>query len=242
MFYLKLAWRNILRNKRRTIIASIAIGVGLASMILTDGIMIGMKDNLVDSATSTLLGEAQIHHKDFRHTQDVEKTIINKSEILKDLEKDSSVERFSERVITLGMITSPSTAESVIVYGINPESDSYLSKIDDRIREGSYFEDGGDREIVIGSKLAEVLEVSLGDRIVITVAQAFGGDLSQEMFLIGGIYHFNVKEMDNGMVFIRKEKAQEMLNIGKEIHEIAVKFTGIRMAEDKKLPFWSKYG
>ncbi|MCK5223116.1 MAG: ABC transporter permease, partial [Candidatus Aminicenantes bacterium] len=60
MFYLKLAWRNILRNKRRTIIASIAIGVGLASMILTDGIMIGMKDNLVDSATSTLLGEAQI--------------------------------------------------------------------------------------------------------------------------------------------------------------------------------------
>ena len=242
MFYLKLAWRNILRNKRRTIIASIAIGVGLASMILTDGIMIGMKDNLVDSATSTLLGEAQIHHKDFRHTQDVEKTIINKSEVLKELKKDNSVDKFSERTLSLGMITSPSTAESVLVFGIDPDSDKYLSKIDDRIREGSYFGNGGKREIVIGSKLAEVLEVSLGDRIVITVAQAFSGDLSQEMFLIGGIYHFNVKEMDNGMVLIRKERAQEMLNIGKEIHEIAVKFTGIRMAEDKKLPFWSKYG
>lgn len=242
MFYLKLAWRNILRNKRRTIIASIAIGVGLASMILTDGIMIGMKDNLVDSATSTIMGEAQIHHKDFRFTQDVEKTITKKSAILNELKKDNSVERYSERILTLGMITSPSTAESVIVFGIDPDSDRYLSKIDDRIREGSYFGSGEDREIVIGSKLAEVLEVSLGDRIVITVAQAFNGDLSQEMFLVGGIYHFNVKEMDNGMVFIRKGKAQEMLNLGEEIHEIAVKFTGIRMAEDKKLPFWSKYG
>lgn len=242
MFYLKLAWRNILRNKRRTIIASIAIGVGLASMILTDGIMIGMKDNLVDSATSTLLGEAQIHHKEFRHTQDVEKTIINKNEIIKELKEDNSVANFSERTVSLGMITSPSTAESVVVFGIDPESDNYLSKIDDRIRDGSYFGDGGKREIVIGSKLAEVLEVSLGDRIVITVAQAFTGDLSQEMFLVGGIYHFNVKEMDNGMVFIRKERAQEMLNIGNEIHEIAVKFTGIRMAEDKNLPFWENYG
>ncbi|MCK5222890.1 MAG: ABC transporter permease, partial [Candidatus Aminicenantes bacterium] len=156
--------------------------------------------------------------------------------------KDNSVDKFSERTLSLGMITSPSTAESVLVFGIDPDSDKYLSKIDDRIREGSYFGNGGKREIVIGSKLAEVLEVSLGDRIVITVAQAFSGDLSQEMFLIGGIYHFNVKEMDNGMVLIRKERAQEMLNIGKEIHEIAVKFTGIRMAEDKKLPFWSKYG
>ena len=80
-FYLKLAWRNILRNKRRTIIASIAIGVGLASLILTDAIMIGMKNNLVRSATSTLLGEAQIHHKDFRLTQDVEKTVNSPEKI-----------------------------------------------------------------------------------------------------------------------------------------------------------------
>ncbi|MEN8222570.1 MAG: FtsX-like permease family protein [Acidobacteriota bacterium] len=242
MFYLKLAWRNILRNKRRTIIASIAIGVGLASLIVTDGFMIGMKNNLVDSATSTLLGEAQIHHKDFRQSFDVEKTILNKEEVFANLMKDPDVETFSERVISLGMITSPSTAESVIVYGIDPMNDKNLSKIDNRIDRGTYFEESIGREIVIGSKLAEVLEVSLGDRIVITVAQAFGGDLSQEMFRVSGIYHFNVKEMDNGMVFIRKEKAQKMLNLEDKIHEIAVKFTNIRSAEDKKIPFWNKFG
>ncbi len=240
-FYLKLAWRNILRNKRRTIIASIAIGVGLASLIITDGIMIGMKNNLVESATSTLLGEAQIHQKEFRLTRDVEKTIIAKDKITAKLKKDPFVAAYSERVVSLGMITSPSTAESVVVYGIDPENERELSKIDDRIVEGTYFGEDRDREIVIGTKLAEVLEVTLGDRIVITVAQAFGGALSQEMFRISGIYHFDVKEMDNGFAFIRKDKAGTMLNIGSNIHEIAVKFSDIRMAENKNFSFWEEY-
>ncbi len=242
MFYLKLAWRNILRNKRRTIISSIAIGIGLASLILTDGIMIGMKNNLIDSATSTILGEAQIHHKDFRQSQDVEKLIIKRDEIRSKLKNDTNVKYFSERVLSLGMITSPATAESVVVYGINPDQDKNLSKIDDKINKGDYFNNGENSEIVIGIKLAEVLEVDIGDRIVLTTAQAFNGELSQEMFRVSGIYRFNVKEMDNGMVFVRSKVLQKMLNVGDGIHEIAVKFNNIRMAEDKKLPFWSEYG
>ena len=240
-FYLKLAWRNILRNKRRTIIASIAIGVGLASLILTDGLMIGMKNNLVESATSSLLGQAQIHNKDFRISRDIEKTIVAKDDITRKLESDPLVAAYSERVVSLGMITSPSTAESVIVYGIDPETEKELSKIDDRIIKGTYFGENKGREIIIGSKLAEVLEVTLGDRIVITVAQAFGGDLSQEMFRVSGIYHFDVKEMDNGFAFIRKDKAGTMLNIGNNIHEIAIKFSDIRIAEKKDLSFWGEY-
>ncbi len=240
-FYLKLAWKNVLRNKRRTIIASIAIGVGLASLILTDAFMIGMKNNLVNSATSTLLGEAQIHSKNFRISQDVEKTILKKDEVIKELNSDREVQSFSERVVSLGMITSPLTAESVILYGIDPEKDKYLSKIDDRIDKGTYFGNVGNREIIIGSKLSEVLEVSIGDRVVVTVAQAFSGDLSQEMFRISGIYRFNVKEMDSGMIFVRKKRAQEMLNLGDEIHEIAIKFNNLRFAENKKNIFWEKY-
>ena len=74
-FYIKLAWRNILRNKRRTIIASIAIGIGLASLIMTDAVMKGMNSNMIKSATSSFMGEAQIHGSDFRETREVEKTV-----------------------------------------------------------------------------------------------------------------------------------------------------------------------
>ena len=139
------------------------------------------------------------------------------------------------------MITSPSDVSSVLLVGIVPETERKLSKFDDTIRDGHYFKGNNERDIVIGSKLAEILEVELGDRIVLTVAQAKSGDLSQEMFRISGIYHFDIKEMDTGMAFIRINKAQEMLGIGKGIHEIAVKFKNFEYALQDNIPFWKKY-
>ncbi len=240
-FFIKLAWKNVLRNKRRTIIASIAIGIGLAALIVSDGVIIGMKKSLIDSATSTLLGEAQIHHKDFRLSQDVEKTIEDPEGIEHNLKLEQKVSNFSKRVISFGMLTSPSNVESVVIYGINPDKDKFLTKIDENISEGSYFGGKNPRDIVIGEKLANVLEAGIGDRVVITVAQAFTGDLSQEMFRISGIYRFGIKEMDNGMAFIRLNTAQKMLNLAGKIHEIAITFTEMNFAEKKDAEFWKKY-
>jgi ABC-type lipoprotein release transport system permease subunit len=240
-FDLKLAWRNIFRNKRRTFIAGTAIGVGLAAMIFTDALMIGMKDNMIRSATKSFLGEGQIHCEGFRLTQDVKKTINNLDGIISHLKKEDAVERFSLRAVSFGMITSPANVSSVIVYGIQPSSEKDLSQIDNVIKEGGYFKGDGGREIVIGSDLAELLEVGLGDRTVLTVTQAESGDLAQEMFRVSGIYNFNVKEMDTGMAFVRLSKAQEMLGIGKNVHEIALKFKDIHFASQAENPFWSEY-
>ncbi|MCP4584016.1 MAG: hypothetical protein GY839_20585, partial [candidate division Zixibacteria bacterium] len=79
--YIKLAWRNMFRNKRRTFIAGTAIGIGLAAMILSDAFMIGMNENLIKSATKSFLGEAQIHQNEFRDTFEVEKTINNLDDV-----------------------------------------------------------------------------------------------------------------------------------------------------------------
>ena len=125
--------------------------------------------------------------------------------------------------------------------GIDPESEKFLSQIDEAVQEGSYFEGDNERDIVIGSELAELLEIELGDRIVVTVAQAETGDLSQEMFRISGIYHFNIKEMDVGFAFARLPKTQEMLGIGSSVHEIAIKFKDMTFALEKDSPFWERY-
>lgn len=70
---IKLAWRNGLRNKRRTFLAGTAIGVGLAALIFVDGLMIGMGESLVKSATDTFMGQAQITYEGFTDTFEVEK-------------------------------------------------------------------------------------------------------------------------------------------------------------------------
>jgi ABC-type lipoprotein release transport system permease subunit len=243
--YFKLAWRNLFRNKRRSFIAGAAIGMGLASLIFVDALIIGMERNMVKSATSSFLGEGQIHREGFRETQDAALTINRLDEIVAGLQQEALVSHFTRRVMAFGMITSPANLSAISLVGIDPATEPYLSQIDEAITEGEYFTGGGERDIVIGSKLAEILEATLGDRVVVTVTQvgdsARAGDLSQEMFRISGIYHFNIQEMDVGMAFIRLEKAKHMLALDGGVHELAIKFTDTKHGRNNDLFFWNKY-
>ena len=241
LILIKLAWRNIFRNKRRTLIAATAIGIGLAALIFVDALMIGMADNMVRTATASFLGDAQIHRVGFRDAQEVSLTIQALDEVTEGLAKEGIVEHFTQRTFVPGMITSPANVSAIALVGVHPPTEKLLSQIDDAITEGVYFEDDSSRDIVIGAKLAEILEIGLGDRVVVTVAQAETGDLSQEMFRISGIYYFVDEEMNAGMAFVRIEKAREMLGIGNAAHEIAIKFTSIAYSQDPTLPFWEVY-
>ena len=241
MILIKLAWRNIFRNKRRTLIAATAIGIGLAALIFVDALMIGMSENMVRTATGAFLGDAQMHRRGFRDAQEVSLTIQALDEMTENLAKETIVEHFTQRTLASGMITSPANVSAILLVGVHPPTEKFLSQIDDVITEGAYFEGDNSRDIVIGAKLAEILEIGLADRVVVTVAQAETGDLSQEMFRISGIYNFAGEEMNSGMAFVRIEKAQEMLAIGREAHEIAIKFTTIAYAQDPTLPFWETY-
>jgi ABC-type lipoprotein release transport system permease subunit len=238
---LKLAWRNLFRNKRRTFIAGTAIGIGLAAMIFVDALWEGMEENMIRTVTATFTGEAQIHTEGFRETQEVERTIKQQERIIAGLKKEPAVERFTLRAMSPGMISSPANLNAVLLVGVQTETEREISRIDEAIVRGKFFAGDDPQNMLIGSKLAELLDVDVGDRVVITVAQAETGDLSQEMFRISGIYQFNTDEMDKGMAFVRLEKAQEMLNIDKAVHEIAIDFTNREFARDEQNPFWAEY-
>ena len=237
----KLAWRNIFRNKRRTIIASTAMGIGLAALIFVDAFWLGMEQNMIKTATASFLGEAQIHREGFRGEREVSLIIRALDELTANLAEEPIVGHFTQRTLAPGMITSPANVSAINLVGVYPPTEKFLSKVDDAITEGAYFEGDNSRDMVIGTKLAEVLEVGLVHRVVVTVAQAKSGEISQEMFRISGIYHFADEEMNRGMVFVRIDKAQQMLAIGNGVHEIALKFTSLAYAQDSALPFWGAY-
>ena len=241
MILVKLAWRNIFRNKRRTLIAATAIGIGLTALIFIDAFMIGMEETMIRTATASFLGDAQIHREGFRDAQEVSLTIQALGSVTESLTKEEIVAHFTQRTLASSMITSPANVSAISLVGVHPPTEKFLSLIDDAITEGAYFEGDNSRDIVIGAKLAEILEIGLGDRVVVTVAQAESGELSQEMFRISGIYHFADAAMNSGMAFVRLEKAQEMLAISKDVHEIAIKFTSIAYSQETTLPFWDTY-
>lgn len=247
-FYLKLAWRNLFRNKRRSFIAGTAIGTGLAALIFVDALVLGMERNMVKSATGSFLGEGQIHRAGFRATQEVSLTVNHAEDVLHRLEHEPAVAHAAPRVLAFGMLTSPANVSAITFVGIDPQREPPLSQIDEVLITGGYFSGRHSRELIIGSKLAELLEVGLDDRVVLTAARAAdagrhaeSGDLAQEMFRVSGIFHFNIRELDAGMVFIRLEQAQQLLGLAGGVHEIALKFTDTRFARDERNPFWQKY-
>ena len=241
LIFVKLAWRNIFRNKRRTLIAATAIGIGLTALIFTDAFMIGMEENLIRTATASFLGEAQIHRQGFRDEQEASLTIQALEEVETHLAEEAIVQNFTKRVLAFGMITSPANVSAINLVGVHPQTEKPLSLVDEAITEGVYFEGENSRDILIGAKLAEILEIGLGDRVVVTLAQAESGDLSQEMFRVSGIYRFADEGMNSGMAFVRIHKAQEMLAIGNDAHEIAIQFTSLAYAQNPDLEFWETY-
>ena len=238
---LRLAWRNIFRNKRRTLIAGTAIGIGLAAMIFVDALWEGMEENMIRTVTDTFIGEAQIHAEGFRVTREVERTIRQQEQVIADLRNEPEVARFTLRVMSPGMISSPANLSAIQMIGVQPETERKISRIDEAIVKGDFFSGDSPQSLVLGGKLAELLEVDIGDRVVVTVAQAETGDLSQEMFRVSGIYRFNTDEMDNGMAFVRLSKAREMLGLGAAVHEIAIYFTNRGFAREEQNPFWEKF-
>ncbi len=230
-----------MRHKRRSVIAATAMGIGLAALIFADALWLGMERNMVKTATASFLGDGQIHREGFSDEQAVDLTINHLDAVVANLRRDDIVAHFTLRTFAFGMITSPATVAAVNLVGVEPSTERYLSQIDDAIIEGAYFGGSNSRDIVIGEELVERLEVGLNDRVVVTMAQAGSGDLSQEMFRVSGIYRFADEGMNSGMAFIRLGKAQQMLALGAGAHEIALKFTDSISAEDQNLLFWKTY-
>jgi ABC-type lipoprotein release transport system permease subunit len=200
-----------------------------------------MEESMLESATDSFMGEAQIHRDGFRESLEVEETVVDPEGVLKALAEEPIVSHFTPRTLALSMISSPANMSTVTLVGIAPRTEPDLSEIDEAMVEGRYLEPGAAGQLLIGRKLAELLEVELGDRIVITAAQAHTGDLSQELFRVSGIYHFNVDELDRAMAFIHIEKAQAMLGLPGDVHQVAIKFIDRHYAGQLDLPFWARF-
>ena len=229
MLIIKLALRNLFRNTRRTLLTVLLIGCSLSALILTDAVLLGMDDVMIESLTKTLSGEAQVHRQGFTDNYDVDLYMPESASIESQLENDPSVAAYASRVISGGMISSSYNVGAGIIYGVDADQERHLSKLAAAITLGHYLEDAND--ILIGEPMAELLEIKLGDRVVITQAEANTGELSQALFRVAGIFKFGVRELDSNIVFINISQARKILGIKQGSHEIAILFHDVSSAD-----------
>lgn len=240
MLLLKLAWRNLFRNVRRTVLTVMLVGFSLVALILTDGIMIGIQESMVGTITETLAGEAQIHRRGFLDDMDDELYITDPDPIIERVSANEAIAAYAPRVLSAGMITSPYNIAGGLIYGVNADREVSISKIKRAIVEGDYLS-GSTRQILLGKPMVELLEVSLGDRIVVTVSEVETGEISQELFRLSGIIEFGVPAMDEGLAFINLDVAQRLVGLDEGIHEIAVRFKNPEDAKNRDHAFYREF-
>ena len=194
---------------------------------------------MVGGITHTLEGEAQVARKGFRNDFEVEYTIDDPASVVSQLKENKGLKGFGPRVIIGGMIASSYNTTGSLVYGVNAKQELKVSRISEAIIEGQYLS-GEPREILIGKPMAELLEVELGDRLIITAATVDTNEITQELFRLSGIFEFGPEEMDKNLVFINLVKAQSVLGMQDNLHQIALRFIDPEDAKNKELPLFKQ--
>lgn len=216
---LRMAWRNVLRNPRRTAIVTAAVTVGIAGTALTMGLNNGMVVQMVETAIATELGHLQVHATGYRRDPGLAHRLDDGGRAAgAALEAAEAVEAWSRRLRHDGLVSSPRASAGVRVVGIEPGAEARVSRVADSIVAGEYL-DGDARRALLGSALAERLHVEVGDKIVLSVQDA-AGDLTGGAFRVGGLFRTASRDFDRGTVFLPLGSVQGLLGVGDDVSEV----------------------
>ncbi len=218
---LTLSWRNLWRNHRRTTIMLGAIAVGVWAMIFMTALMRGMVDDMLHQGIRNLPGHIQIQHPAYADDPSVVNSIAAPTgELLATLER-SGAERWTTRIRVPAVIASERESRGINLVGIDVEAEAAFSGIPDRIAEGRFLDSNRDDGIVLGARLAQLLETRLGKRVVV-MSQDPQNNLSERGFRIVGIYRAETPSGEELNIYAARDTLQQLLNIEGRVSQIVI--------------------
>jgi ABC-type lipoprotein release transport system permease subunit len=223
----RLAWRNLWRNHRRTIIMLAAIAIGVWAMMFMTALMRGMVNDMIRDAVKSLPGHVQIHNADYRDDPSVVNSLDMPSGDLLAALNGPEVTAWAPRVRVPAIISSERESRGVTLIGVNPAMERDISFVAAATTTGRFLEDSADNGLIIGAKLADTLDTELGKRVVL-MSQDPVNEIADRGFRVVGIFDAKVQSLEEGFVFIGLTTAQKMLRIDQRVHEIAIAGSGFR--------------
>jgi putative ABC transport system permease protein len=217
---IKLAWRNIWRNKRRSAIVLSSIVFGYAALVFLDGLTTGMVFQMLDNRIGIYTAQLEVHHAGFLESGVLENRIGDPGDVAAVLDRTAGIDAYSGRVLTFGMLSSASGSAGVTVVGVDPERESAVTQIAQLVRAGSYLSGAG-REILLSERLADKIGVGLGEKVV-GMASGLGGEIGSDLFRVVGLYRTYDSGFDETHAYVDAADAQRMLSLGSDIMEFAV--------------------
>ncbi|MBF0532575.1 MAG: ABC transporter permease [Candidatus Omnitrophica bacterium] len=232
--FIKIAWRNIVRNKKRSLITISAVGFGLGALIFIWSFVEGAHVQMTENYTSLVTGHIQIHQKGFLQQAKLETNMAGYPALLAKIRNMPSVVAVAPRIKAVGLISSTEASAGVEVIGVDPTEEKKLSRLAARIKTGQFLGETTDQDIVIGAALAKNLNVVLGDKIVV-MSQALDGSIASGAYRVCGLMDTGAEEIDKGVVLITHAAAENLFAMAGRTSELAVRIKNVKDAKPAAL-------
>ncbi len=229
---LKIAWRNVWRNKRRTLITIGSIMFALFFAIIMRGFGKGSYEKMKENAVKSYSGYLQIQHKGYWDDKNINNVFSIDNKVIQELGADDRLNVLIPRLESFALSSSGESTKGVAVLGVIPEKEDKMTKIKSYLKEGEFF-NAEDQSVLIASGLAKFLKVKVNDTLVL-ISSGYHGATAAGLFPIKGILKLPTPEMDRGTVYMPLPAAQNFFSTGDQLTALVFDLNDIEDVEAVK--------
>jgi ABC-type lipoprotein release transport system permease subunit len=225
---LRLAWRNLWGNPRRTLIAMSAIGLGYAMLLFVACLMAGLRQQMIESGTGLVLSDIEMHAPDYYPDRPISRTLGGRNgtdvgALIAATVADRRVQAASPRAYSYGLVSAARQSAGAQLLGVVPDLEQKVTVLHTRIVKGSYLTERMPKGIVLGDALATAIGVDVGSEIVV-LTPAADGSTGNDVYTVAGIFHTGFDAIDQGLVLMPLASLQDLLRLpSARIHEVGIK-------------------
>ena len=217
----KMAWRNIWRNTRRTILTLCAIALSAALLVFMLSFQAGSYDTMINASVRIHTGHLQVLAKKFHEDQDIRYVVPRPEAVTRVLDRMDQVAAYTRRAEGFALVSSKDRTYGAWVVGIDPEKEAKVSTLPSLVRTGRYLEAGDGAQALVGALLARNLKVSIGDDLTL-LGQGRDGGVAASVVKVKGIYKSGIDAFDRSSIQIPLAFFQNVFDMGHSVHMVVV--------------------
>ncbi len=217
----RIAWRNVFRNPRRTGLTVAATVFAVVLVMVAVAMGAGTHEKMIEDSVRVNAGHVQVSGEGYREKQTLEQFVRYDEALAERIGSAEGVRGVAPRIVSFGLLSQDSATRGVAVIGVDPEREASVTTLPTRVREGRFLEATGSREIVLGTRLADILKAKLGDDVLL-YSVAYSLETAYDLFRVVGVMRLPEAEMDRSLAVVSLRDAQDFFVYGDRVSEIAI--------------------
>lgn len=223
----KMAWRNIWRNPRRTVLTISAIAFASLLLIFMVSFQFGSYEALINSSVKIHAGHLKVQAKGYQNKRDMHLVVPDPSSTGRILDNFQGIDAYTFRANAFSLISSKERTYGIAVTGIDPAREANVSTLAKLIRQGSYLSENDIDKALLGELLAKNLQVGPGDELII-LGQGRDGSIAATVVQVKGIYGSGIDEFDRSTIHIPLKTFQDVYSMQNAVHEVVAVCKSLR--------------